>query len=624
MTFAHPHILLALLLLPIAALLYIRRAGKREATVPTLMLWKAAATESAAETGKRMGALDLPLALALLFLLTAITAASGPTLSTGSTAAPHVLIIADRSARMASKTESGATRWSESVNDAVRLLDQLDVGKVTLVGLPLAAGPGLEELTPADARARLRELSPTDMPLDLVAELSRCAGIARSVSVVIVLTDNAAIVPKTLAGRPVFTISHGGPSRNVAVDAFEVTLSKDDHLDLFFAVKNYSKTRVTGGLVFGYYPEPQPRDDDKKVDLAPGATATFTISGKRDYLFGSGWAYGLGAHRFRLRLDTEDDLDADNHAFFPAHLPLSRELRVAYVGRGNQFITRALGLLPGVNVSQFRLTKDVTADFDLYIYDGQTPDKLPAGDVILIDPAGTVGPFTVRGAATDATGLRVRKAKDSPLLKDIDVAALRFRRLINVRADGAAALLTSAEDGGTALMQWQDAKTRVIVIGSALTLAETNWPQLPSFPIFWSNVIDDVAGRPRTNAGQHYWMTGEHIPVRQRSGNTLSVTGPDGKPVGLITGQGARSYFLPMMAGIYTVTDGLATTRYAVNMMHPTESANAGTPSTLSAEDMEAILAPSERAGAPLWRHFAAAALLLALGYWAVAARSKR
>ncbi|MFH1730234.1 MAG: BatA domain-containing protein [Planctomycetota bacterium] len=607
MTFAHPRILLALLLLPVVALLYIRRAGKREAAVPTLMLWKTAAAEAAAETGKRMGSLDLPLILALLCLAAAIIGAAGPTLLTGASAAPHILVIADRSASMGTKTESGATRWARSVEDIARLLGRLDGGKVTLIGLPLAAGPAIEELTPAEARSRLSDASPTDMPLDLIAGLSRCAGIARNASAVIVLTDNAAITPKTLAGRPVFVISHGGPSNNAAIDALDVTTGEGGII-VFAAVTNHGgrplaaalHVRADGELI-----------DEAAAQLAPreGMAVTSQIVRPNE------------PKEIVVELKPHDDLASDNRA--AATLSGPDRFRVAHVGRGNQFITRALGLLPGVTVSQFRLTEDVEGVFDLYIYDGVTPDKLPAGDVILIDPVGTVGAFTVRGAAADPSGLRVTKAKDSPLLRHVDVGALRFTRLITVRADGAAALLTSAEGNGTALMQWEDKTTRVTVIGCGLVLPETNWPQLPSFPIFWSNVIDEVAGR-RTAHAPTYSLTGEHIAVRGRGDGTLSLRGPNGETVPLIAGRGARSYFLPTRAGIYTVSSGDTKTSYAVNMMHPTESANAGTSSALSEDDERAILAPGQRGGVPLWRHLAVAALVLALAYWGLATRTSR
>jgi len=611
MTFAHPQILLALLLLPLVALVYIRRAGKRQATVPSLMLWKMAAAQAAAETGKRMGALDLPLLLALLFLTAAIAAASGPTLLSGASAAPHILVIADRSASMASKTEPGATRWARSVEDMARLLGRLGGGKVTLIGLPLAAGPALEELTPAEARSRLRNVSPTDMPLDLIAGLSRCAGIARKASAVIVLTDNAEIVPGTLAGRPVFVISHGGPSRNVAIDAFEITRGRDGRLFAFVALENH--TNVSTQVPF---------ELEGKVGGLPLllAEAEVTLDA------GGRWTFSQSLPRkefseLKVRLDFIDDMGVDHFAIAVRSGP--RALRVAYVGRGNQFITRALGLLPGVTVSQFRLTKDVKTGFDLHIYDGVTPGKLPPGDVILIDPVGTAGPFTVRGAAADPSGLRVTKAKDSPLLRDVDVGALRFTRLINVHADGAAALLTSAEGNGAALMQWENKTTRVTIIGCGLALPETNWPQLPSFPIFWSNVIDDVAGR-RTADAPTYSLTGEHIAIRRRGNGALSVRGPNGETVPVIAGRGARSYFLPTTAGIYTVSSGDATTLYAVNMMHPTESANAVSPSALSPEAEQAILTPGQRAGVPLWRHLAVAALVLAFAYWGAAIRTSR
>ena len=616
MTFGHPYILLGLVVLPLVAVLYIRRAGKREVLVPSLALWKAAAAEAVAETGRRLGALDLSLALALLCLAALIVAASDPVIRAGSERAPRLLLIVDRSASMATRTASGRTRWQRGVEDVSKLLGRMDDGSVMLLGLPLAAGPGLSELSPSQARSQLRDFSPTDMPLDIARELSRCAGLAvRGASAVVVMTDNPAPVPDKLGGKPVLVVSHGGPSGNIAIDAFEVTGGDGGKLSVFVGVRNHSGRRVDVPIALYCGDKLGP---EGRLGLAAGARGTWTADSPAD-----------NPQNVEVRLKVDDDLPSDNQV--SAVRLGAGETRVAYVGRGNQFITRALGLLPGVALSQFRLTGEVKSGFDLYVYDSMTPDKLPPGDVVLIDPA-TVGPFSVRGAIRDKAGVPVSVArKGSPLLRHVDVGALRVRRVLEVKADSAAEPLITAADGkGTVLMRWQDKRTRVTLVGCGLVLSETNWPMLASFPIFWANVVADVAGR-RNALGDvpTSFPVGEHIAVRQKADAELSCTGPDGEPVRLTPGRGARSYFLPTRAGVYTVgggaVDGGATEeQYAVNMMCGIESANTGTPSRPSAELEESMLAPARGAGVSLWRYFASAALALALGYWAATGRRGR
>jgi len=298
---------------------------------------------------------------------------------------------------------------------------------------------------------------------------------------------------------------------------------------------------------------------------------------------------------------------------------------VAYVGRGNQFILRSLELLPDVALSQFRLTGDVNAEFDLYVYDGVAPDKLPAADVVLIDPTGRVGPFNVRGA-TAGEWRRAVKVKDAPALRHVKADALRFKRILRIDGGPAAeTLIKLAESDAAVLMRWQDEKTRVLVIGCSLVLSETNWPMQSSFPMFWADVLAEAAGR--RSAARGAWscsVTGEHIVVRRPPDAKLSVIGPDGKPVPLVPGRGARSYFLPTQAGIYRVSGGPLPQRFAVNMLHAAESENAGAQSRPSVALEKSLLARGHGAGVPLWRYLAVLALMLALGYWATAARTSR
>ena len=607
MTVGHPYILLALLLVPLLALLYIRRARKREITVPSLMLWRTAATTGAADAGKRTGALDLPLVLALLFLVAAIVAASGPVLVTRTNASPILLIIADRSASMAARTESGETRWARTVEYAAAPLDRARGGSVMLVGLPLAAGPGLDNLTPAEAKSALDKLTPTDMPLDLVKELARCAGLAGRSSAVIVITDDAALVPEKLAGKPVLVLSYGGPSANVAIDAFEVSRNDDGKLVAFVAVRNYAGKPATVPVAIEFEGGPSPGVQKHDLELAPKGSATLTA------------ALGVtDADVVEVRLGVKDDLASDNRAV--AVRSGAGRVRVAYVGRGNQFIERALQLLPGVDLSQFRLTRDVKGGFDLVIYDRVTPDTLPAGDVVLIDPAGKIGPFEVQDAAAGDAWMRVAAVNESPLLENVDTGALRFKHLARVKAEAAAkTLLESAEARAAALVRWENADARITLVGCRLVPAETNWPMLPSFPFFWANIVDDAGGGKGREDLPTCSLTGEYVTLKPK-GDQLTVTGPDGKRVSLVPGAGARSHFLPTTAGIYQ-TEGV---RYAVNMIHPSESDTSGSEATPSPELLESVLAPSDAAGVSLLPHLAIIALALAFGHWFTAARGRR
>jgi len=607
MTFGHPHILLALLLVPLLALLYVRRARKREMTVPSLMLWKTAATTGAENAGKRTGALDLTLVLALLFLVAAIAAASDPVLVTRSTASPALLIIADRSASMAARTNSGETRWAGTVEDAAALLDRVRGGNVMLVGLPLATGPGLEDLTPAQAKSALEQLAPTDMPLDLMEELARCAGLAGRASAVIVLTDNAAPIPENVAGKPVLVLSHREPSANVAIDAFEVSRGDDGKLAAFVAVRNYAARPAAVPVTIEVRGGPAPGVQKQDLELAPKGRAMLTADlGVTD------------ADTVEVRLDVRDDLASDNRAV--AVRSGAGRVRVAYVGRGNQFIERALQLLPSVALSHFRLTRDVKGGFDLIIYDGVAPERLPAGDVVLINPAGKIGPFEVQDAVADDAWVRVAVVNESPLLEHVDAGALRFKHLASVKTDAGARTLLESAETKAALMRWESADARITLVGCRLVPAETNWPMLPSFPLFWANIVDDAAGGKRRSDLPSFSFTGEYVTFKPKGGQP-AVTGPDGARIPLVPGAGARSHFLPTTAGIYETSDGV---RYAVNMIHPPESDTSGFGAEPSPELLESVLAPSKTAGVSLLPYLAVVALALAFAHWFTSARGGR
>lgn len=609
MSFGQPAALLALLLVPAFVFLYVRRAGRREAVVPDLSLWRAVAAETRAEAGRRLGALDLPLVLAVLFLVAVIGAVARPVLPVPSERSPAVLLVVDRSASLKARAPGGGSRWDQAVGAARDVLDGL-TGDVLLIGLPVRAGPGLTELPASEAAARLRAMGPTDLPLDLPAELTRCAGVGgRRASAVLVVTDSPGAVPRRLGGVPVLVLSSGGPVRNAAIDAFEVRRGDDGRLVPFVAVKNHGAGRLTGWLELA---AEGGRAARRPLELAGRSRRVFDDLPRLD---------DAGAVEARIVLD--DDLALDNRVIAAA--VGTGRVRVALVGRGNPFVERALRLLPNVDLSRLRLTGDVVGEFDLFVYDSVTPARLPEGDVVLIspEPDAAVGPFRIGAAGRHGPPVGAVRVGDSPLLENVDVGALRFERVLEVTGSaGVRTVLAAAAGRGTVLMEWTGPRRRVTVIGCGLILSETNWPMTASFPIFWSNVIERTRGAG--GDAPTWFPVGGYVAVRRPAAGPASVTGPDGEPVDVLPGQGARDYFLPTTTGVYTVRAGERRTRYAVNLIDAGESGTAGAVSRPSASEVRAALAPVTDAGVPLWRYFAVAALALGFAQWGVAGRGSR
>ena len=603
MTFAHPAALLALLLLPLFAWLLRRRAGKRVLTVSSLLLWRQALVKGAPESGSRLGRWNWATVLALLFLAATILAAADPRVELQTATPAHVVIIADRSAGMATLTASGPSRWKKSVDALAELLAESSPQRVTLIGLPLSAGPAPETLSAEEALTHLRTLEPTDMPLDLPNELAAVAGFGADASAFIVLTDTPAAVPQTLNGKPVAVISFGEPSRNIAIDALEVTRTPDGKTSVFAGIANHSSAPAAVPVAIGINNDPPSFNTTLQVPPNSRKTLAQLLP-------------VANAAQIRIDLNIADDLAADNHAVASLR---PKPLRIGYAGRTNPFVLQALHQLPEVEVVDLGTGSDIGGGCDAVIFNGIAPKDLPNGDVILIDPRGEIGPIRIRDTVDSAPGLRVLA---EPGL-DLNWSGVLFYQAARIEMKpGAAQPLARMEENNLPLIvQWNDGRRRVIAIASDCTLAATNWPRLSAFPIFWAKLVESIAERQSTPA-MGFFAAGDYIPIPGISTATPFVKGPDGFLVPLSAGAGARNFFLAQRAGLYTI-EGSTPRTIAVNMIDPRESANAGEPSLDRPRLRQALSARGNRPQAELWRYLAAASLCFAFAYWGLAGRGR-
>ncbi len=150
----------------------------------------------------------------------------------------------------------------------------------------------------------------------------------------------------------------------------------------------------------------------------------------------------------------------------------------------------------------------------------------------------------------------------------------------------------------------------------------TNWPLLPSFPLFWRNVLYTL-GNIRDAAGDENVQPGQ-VKLIRPSGKVpkISVTDPKGGKTVLERGTRADFVFGSTdRVGIYRAEwelDGQADwRRFAVNLLDPDESNIE--PRTTVQIGSESVAASTTRSQPrELWKLFVLAGLLVLLGEWYV------
>ncbi len=290
---------LALLLLPLGALVWYWHRSRRLAQRPATALWLLEAG-SPRRRARRWPDLRLLALLGSFGLL--VLALSGPSLSSGRP--ERLVVVLDASASMAARDRpGGASRIEDGKRLAARWLEGAGSAVLVRAGLtPTTYGP-------AEGRRLLDELS-TIRAGDAAADLERAAAAGR----------------RLLAGAPVLVISDAAPPPNVAGYANVAGQGKNAGITAlgggFAAVYNASRTTWKGSL----------ESDGERFDLqvAPGRYAVVRFSGQKT--------------QRRARLNSGGVLALDDVAYYAAATPaVSLEFR-------DPALTRALlaaGARPG-------------------------------------------------------------------------------------------------------------------------------------------------------------------------------------------------------------------------------------------------------------------------------------
>lgn len=642
MSFANPLWLLLSGLAVVVLALHVRR--RREQTVSSILLWRHLSGGASGRPARRLPPLSLPLVLQLLALALLVTALAGPVvtwLSAGSSQVDHLVVVLDSTASMQGRP-GGSSHFELARAQADARVGGLRQGaKVSLITVTANPRVAAARLTPDAARPILAGLEPTHQPGDWQQAARLVRSLLREVerSLVLLLGDQvgaqegeAALTTElAVSGRPPAPIEAHSVDGTVSNLGFsEVRLDTSDLENGWWRVSGEVVRSPSGPreAVIEVLFTPRGSEgaltwDAVSVEAAEQAQVEFELELQLP---------GAGALELRL---PEDQVPFDDSAFLVAEEE-ARIARVLQVGPPNPELQRALRAVPHVELFEAESLPADSDDYELVVVDRTNLSRHPGTHTLWLGaaPPGAGGERLLN--APDPTGWR----HDHPLASSLDWSALDVASALEVRVlPGARVLLEAA---GSPLVQARANRHGHEVL-VAFPLAGSNWPSLPSFPVFvarlvrlaqpglgqavapgcltgrtcvlpfraearlfdpeeervavpsWQAASRTAAFGTAASGSATSGSAGETSPESGGTGQASEANGGDGE-VSLSDGV-APPAFVPSTPGLYTIEHRGGTSPLAVNAFHPLESLGGRASGVGPADGKEEDSRPGELSG---------------------------
>ena len=188
---------------------------------------------------------------------------------------------------------------------------------------------------------------------------------------------------------------------------------------------------------------------------------------------------------FEARIDSDDILKEDNSYYLPVNK--NDKGRVLLVTNNNLFLERALKLINGIEYTRTSPGEDIVLkDYDLYIFDEYTPEKLPEdGNSVLFNPESKNGIKILSKGS-----LPVIKNGDNPIVKNVMDFEFTISEANIFEMPIGSEVIMEADIGTIAYLE-NRGSTKVLVFG--FDIHATDMPLSPAFPIMISNMVRELS-----------------------------------------------------------------------------------------------------------------------------------
>lgn len=600
--------LFGLLVIPII-LLYMLKLQRQKHEVSSILLWQMVLQDRQANRPWQKLRRNLLLIIQLIILTTLVIALIQPAIPGKTISNAQVIIVLDATASMQA-TDVSPSRFEAAKKEIQTIIDDLpNSSELTMIQ---ASAEPVVLVAHSHDKTEMREILDTATVSYGEANWGAVFALANaSITVpdhlVVLLSDGD--FPKDDISLYTDEFQYrqiGSSDHNIGIDAFSISPAGSGS-ELFIKVRNYGDSAKSALLsIF--------QDDvllqTKNIEIASHENYTEVI---KDL------PVGIQTYTARLSSVTGDDLlddySLDDQAYIAYHP--SEAKRILLVSKGNFFLEQFLSVLPDTEAFKSFPGKTKQENplpnegFSIFIYDGFFPDKLPNGNLLLINPPENPI-FSVFPATQEYGQVEV---VDHPLTQYIAWEQVQILRTKVVELPVWGEPLVTSEVGPLVFVgEYQSHRFGVI----SFDLLDSDLPLHITFPILFDQLLNYLNPPIMYDAPDGYIV---EEPVQLKPGSSvelLRILLPDGTEQDVALDEYGATFLDTQQPGIYTITalPGEYTEQFAVNAFSDTESGIAPRQevSVSKKEDSEPTL--QQMGLKSVWQFPAILALVLLIVEW--------
>ncbi|GHO84691.1 vWA domain-containing protein [Dictyobacter formicarum] len=549
-------------IIPIILLLYFMRPRRQEKIVGSTLLWQQAMQDlQASRPWQRLRITPL-LLLQLLAAIIIVLVLVRPAIFMSSPISGNTIVILQASASMQA-TDVAPSRFERAKDTISSFIDALGpndhLSLISMARTPqvlIANSQDKTQLTNALQHARV-----TNQDADLQQAISLAGSLAagqENAQVLVIGDGHVMNSNQTLdSSFPVRYMSIGSDAPNVALMALS-SRSLQGNLIAFAQISNYSHDKrsipvelYADGRLFSV----------KTVTLNAGASGAIE------------WGpLPARTNLLHARLLSQDAMTTDHEAW--TLVGSSIRGRVLLVTKGNMYLQTALRLQSNVTLYTIDPAKYAAniGTYDLTIFDGYTPPKEPAGNILYVNPPTHNYSFGSSGPITAVTHISTGNDPQN-LLSNVDLSSIHTMHDSHQLKPSlwAQPIINTPET--PLLLAGESNNRRIAVFG--FDLHETDLPLQPSFPILIYNLINWFLPSPVAGNGQV--IPGAAVNIQTWPGaDQVTVTGPDQQTVTVGPPFPVTPYARTNPVGIYQVSQRVhghvLNGIFTVNLFNPNQS----------------------------------------------------